>query len=101
MAVFHQDPHKLDSNVTINVPEKIEISYNKLRRNNEDSWYIVIDGVDVTDDGYYKKHFKDVSDAMDWLEERHLLKTKAYAELDKRVTKLFKKSTKLTKVAKS
>lgn len=103
MATYVQEPHRLDSNVTIKVPERIVVDYRY-----PDGWFINIDGQTVGEyvDGgrdylgdsngqkFVTKFFRDAGDASDWLIERDLIKTKAYAELDKRVKKLAKKAAK-------
>jgi len=103
MSLSIQEPHRLDSNVTINVPARILVEYKY-----PDGWYIQIDdkivGEMVDGGGDYlgdlngrvlkPTYFKDVGDATDWLVERDLLKTTAYTELDKKVKKVAKKKGK-------
>ena len=75
MSKVTQDPHKLDSNVTINVPEVITIDYDLTM----DKWYIKINGKVL------KSQYNNVSDAIDYLIGRGLIKTSAYNELDKKL----------------
>lgn len=103
MASYLQDPHHLDSNVTIKVPERIDVAYDYPK-----GWYIRLDGKlvgtmvsggkdyrgDKNPDRLEVTYFRDAGDAVDWLVDRSLLKTKAYAELDKRVRKIAKKAAK-------
>lgn len=84
MSKFIQNPHKLDSNVTINVPESIEVNYDY----KEGKWYIVIDKIQLPE--IYESSY----DAVDWLIEKGLIKTKAYATLDAKIKKAQPKTKK-------
>jgi hypothetical protein len=104
MSTYLQDPHRLDTNVTIIVPSRVEVAYKY-----PTGWFINIDGNfvgetvsggfdylgDKNSDQFEITYFDDVGDAVDWLIERDLIKTKAYAELDKRVKKASKKKAKV------
>ena len=86
MSTYIQEPHKLDTNVIINVPNRIAVTYVSLY----DYWVIIIDGI-AKPEVYYS-----ATDAIDWLISKDLIKTKVYAELDKKVKKVPRpKSTKV------
>lgn len=100
MTTYLQEPHRLDSNVTIKVPERIVVHYK-----HPNGWYIELDGQIVGtmvdgghdyagDDRLEITYFNDVSDATDWLIQRNLIKTSAYDELHKKIKKVAKKKTK-------
>ena len=96
MTKIQQIPQKIDSNVTINPPEKIEIKYQVGR-----GWFIVIDDTTLT---YMVRgvkltqYFEEAGEPLQWLIDRHLVVTKAYNELEKAVKKVSKRKPK-TKVA--
>jgi hypothetical protein len=106
MTTYLQDPERLDTNVTIKMPEKIVVEYVHPK-----GWAILLDGNlvgTITEGGTdyvsdhpmaeasHCKYFADAGDATDWLIKRDLLKTKAYAELHKKVKKAKKKEAKET-----
>ena len=91
MTVIEQLPEQIDSNVTIHPPAKIEIKYTI-----NYGWYIVIDGQTVKepDMSIMPLYFDDAAEPMQYLIDRHLVKTKAYRELEKAVKKVHNRSKK-------
>lgn len=102
MTTIEQLPQKIDSNVVIEPPAKIEIKYVV-----NVGWYIQINGVDVKEIPNVRqrpegsdwamhmpptatRYFRDAAEPMQYLIERHLIVTKAYKELDKAVKKVAK-----------
>lgn len=92
MSTIEQLPQKIDSNVTINPPKKVEINHIPNR-----GWYIKLDGVAITEDVQRgvmafpeTRYWEDASGPMQYLIDRHLIVTKAYKELDKGIKKVAK-----------
>ena len=99
MTTIEQLPERIDSNVEIVPPAKIEIKHKV-----NEGWYIIIDGVTVQHEVLYgnisnqeTKYFKDAAEPMEYLIERHLVKTKAYRELEKAVKKVHNRNSKSKK----
>lgn len=93
MTTIEQLPEKIDSNVTIHPPAKIEIKHLT-----NHGWFIMIDGTSVrnaTNPG--TRYFQDAAEPMQYLIERHLVKTKAYREFDKAIKKVHNKTSKAKK----
>ena len=94
MTTIEQLPEQIDSNVTIEPPAKIEIKYQP-----NQGWYIKI-GEHVVqrelDMGNFTTHetryFEDAGEPMQYLIDRHLVKTKAYREFDKAIKKVHNKT---------
>ena len=96
MTTIEQLPERIDSNVTIVPPAKIEI----LHKVNQ-GWYIRIDGVLVqreidyiTHVGWEVRYWDDAAGPMQYLIDKHLVKTKAYREFDKAIKKVHNKNSK-------
>ncbi len=89
MTKISQLPQKVDSNVTIVVPKTIEIKYTP-----NTGWYIEIEGVRVIDEEHCTKYWDDAAGPMQYLVDKHLVVTKAYAELDKMAKKVEKSKSK-------
>lgn len=89
MTKISQLPQKVDSNVTIVVPKTIEIKYTP-----NTGWYIEIEGVRIVDENDYTKYWDDAAGPMQYLVDKHLVVTKAYAELDKMAKKVEKSKSK-------
>lgn len=92
MSTIDQLPQSIDSNVTINPPSKIEISYLV-----DNGWFITIDDVVVTKTNYDSmlrrnntttRFWVDAKAPLRWLIQNDLIVTKAIKELDKAVKKV-------------
>ena len=87
MMTIEQLPQKIDSNVTVTPPAKIEIKYQV-----NCGWFIKLDGSFVTTIVNEPRYWSDVAEPLQWLIERHLVVTKAYQKLEKAVKKVHNKS---------
>jgi hypothetical protein len=89
MTKITQLPQKIDSNVTVVVPKTIEIKYTV-----NTGWYIEIEGIRVIEENELTKYWNDVTGAMQYLVDKHLIVTKAYTELEKMAKKVEKSKSK-------
>lgn len=93
MTTVQSLPQKVDSNLTVEPPEKITIKYKP-----NYGWYIRIEHRGAIDFIHNDKsgimYFKDAGEPLQYCIDRHLVVSKAYDELNKAVKQSTKKTTK-------